>query len=139
MLKKTLCVLALCVTPTLGQEKLKLEPQVGDLTGFWSVSGSETGGKKYTGICQIEKRGEIYLVQWSTGGGTFAGVGVRTGETFAVGWATPGQGGGAWTRGVNVYRIESQKKLVGRWASLPGNGQVATETLAWLKEIAEDD
>lgn len=119
-----------------GQEKLKLEPLAGDLSGFYSVAGSDNG-KKYAGVCQLEKHGDIYVVQWSIRGNSFTGVGVRSGDTLAVGWATPTQGG--VSRGVNVYRIESSKKLVGRWSALPGNGLVATETLSWLKELSADE
>lgn len=38
--------------------------------------------------------------------------------------------------GVTVYRIE-ERRLVGRWATMPGNTSIAEETLTWLGELEE--
>ncbi len=111
---------------------------VGSIEGFYSCKGTEAGGKPYSGVCVIQKKNDVHVFQWvMTGGSSFAGVGVRQGDTIAVGWAIPGEKG--IIRGVNVYRVEQGPRLVGRWASLPGPGIVQDETLTFLKKLDVED
>lgn len=108
--------------------------EVGDISGYYSCKGLEAGGKKYTGIAVIVKKGDVYIIQWMVGGGsTFTGVAIRQGDTLAASWALPAERG--IIRGVNLYRIESGPRLVGRWASAPGPGVVQSETLTYLKKL----
>jgi hypothetical protein len=96
------------------------------------------GGKTYSGIAVIAKKGEVYLVTWMIGSGSaFSGLGIRQGNTLAVSWALAGERG--MVRGVNLYRIESGPRLVGRWATLPGPGVLHSETLTFLKAIDDND
>lgn len=76
-------------------------------------------------------------MQWLVGGASYVGAGLRSGDSLSVGWAMPGKDG-AVVRGVTTYRIEA-KKLTGRWVSLPGGGQPASETLTWLKDVEDDE
>lgn len=108
-----------------------------EIDGFYSCKGKEAGGKSYSGVCVIAKKGDIYLVSWMIGAGsTFSGVGIRQGNSLSVSWAMAGDRG--LVRGVNVYTIQSNR-LVGRWATLPGPGLVQTETLTFLKGAEDDD
>src|SRR6266567_7933804 len=108
--------------------------EVGDISGYYSCKGVEAGGKSYTGVAVIAKKNDVYLVQWMVGGGsTFSGVGIRQGDTLSASWALPAERG--IIRGVNVYRIDTGPRLVGRWASVPGPGVVQTETLTFLKKL----
>ena len=119
-------------------EKAGLEQEVGDISGYYTCRGVETGGKAYSGVAVISKKNEVYVVQWMVGGGsTFAGIGVRQGSTFSASWAISGERG--LTRGVNMYKIEPGPRLVGRWATLPGTGSLQSETLTFLKNIEEED
>lgn len=129
-------------TLILGQgEPVKVEKDVGDLSATYSVSGKEAGGKAYSGVCVIARRGDGYLVTWVVGGGsTFTGIGLRVGESFSAGWALQSEKG--VVRGVNLYRVETfkgQPRLVGRWQVLPGNGQTSSETLTFLKAPEKED
>lgn len=130
------------LTALAQDNRLKLEPQAGDLAGYYTCKGVEQHGpavKEYAGIVAIERKGEVYLVQWLAGGSALAGIGIRQGEYFAVSWAQSGPMGSM--KGVNLYRVEKGPRLVGRWASLPGPGTLQSETLTFLKEIdqaAED-
>lgn len=123
-----------------GQEppRLALAPQEGDLSGYYTCAGVEANGKKYQGVVTIERKNEVYVVQWSVGGSSFAGIGVRSADTVAVGWAAPGPAGQI-LKGVNLYRVEKGPRLVGRWTSLPGPGVAQAETLSFLKALDPED
>jgi len=112
--------------------------EVGDISGYYSCKGVEAGGKAYSGIAVIMKKNDVYVMQWMVGGGaTFTGVAIRQGDTLAASWAMPSDKG--IIRGVNLYRIESGPRLVGRWASAPGPGVVQNETLTFLKKADPED
>src|SRR5262245_55338044 len=120
-------------------ERKPVDADVGDLSGYYTCKGVETGGKAYSGICTLSKKNEIYVVQWMVGGGAaFSGIGIRQGNTLAVSWTMPGEKGGI-IRGVNLYRIETGPRLAGRWASVPGPGLLQSETLTFLKQMEDDD
>jgi hypothetical protein len=114
------------------------DQEVGDLTGYYTCKGLETSGKTYTGIVVLTKKNDVYLIQWNCGGSSFLGVGIRQGNTLAASWTIPGDAKGM-VRGVNMYRIETGPRLVGRWATLPGNGMLQSETLTFLKTMDEDE
>lgn len=110
---------------------------LGDISGYYSCNGKEGVGKNYTGVAFITKKNDAYIVQWMIGtGAAFFGVGIRDGDTLAVSWAIPGDKG--VVRGVNLYRIETGPRLVGRWTAFPGDGQLRTETLTFLKRLGEE-
>lgn len=135
-----LCVLAAAPMPKSppAKEPVVLVKEVGDLDGYYTCKGQETGGKAYSGICTLNKKNEVYIVHWMVGGGAaFSGIGIRQGNNLAVSWTMPGEKGGL-IRGVNLYRIESGPRLVGRWASVPGPGLLQSETLTFLKPMEED-
>jgi hypothetical protein len=119
----------------------QLEQPVGDISGYYICKGAETGGKQYNGVAVISRRADVYTIQWVIGtGSTFTGIGVRQGDTFAASWAISGERG--VVRGVNMYRIETGSngpRLVGRWATMPGNGALQNETLTFLKQMDEEE
>ena len=109
-----------------------------EISGYYTCKGQEAGGKTYSGVAVITKKADVYIVQWMIGSGsTFSGIGIRQGNTLAVSWAIPNERG--MIRGVNMYRIETGPRLVGRWATVPGPGVLQSETLTFLKGIEEDD
>lgn len=100
-------------------EKVQLDQEVPDISGYYTCKGLEAGGKSYTGVAVISRKGDVYVVQWMVGSGsTFTGIGIRQGNTFSASWALASDKG--LVRGVNTYRIETGPRLVGRWATLPG-------------------
>jgi hypothetical protein len=118
--------------------KKGVQSEVGDISGYYSCKGIEAGGKSYSGVAVIVKKNDVYLVQWMVGGGsTFSGIAIRQGDTLAASWALAADRG--IIRGVNVYRIESGPRLIGRWASAPGPGVVQSETLTYLKKLEPED
>jgi hypothetical protein len=111
--------------------------EVTDISGYYACSGKEGLGKTYNGVAVITKKNDVYLVQWIIGtGGAFFGIGLRQGDTLSCSWAIPGDKG--VVRGINVYRIETGPRLVGRWSAFPGDGSIRSETLTFLKKIGED-
>lgn len=118
--------------------KTQLEQEVSDISGYYTCKGLEAGGKTYSGVAVISRKGDVYVIQWMVGSGsTFTGIGIRQGNTFSASWALPSDKG--LVRGVNTYRIETGPRLVGRWATLPGAGVLQNETLTFLKNIEEEE
>jgi hypothetical protein len=128
------------VTSTKAAAKADYIPpkEIGDISGYYVCEGSEGPGKRYKGIAVITKKEEIYIIQWVVGSTNFIGVGIRQENTLAASWAIAQDKGGV-IRGVNLYQIEPGPRLVGRWAALPSNGMVRTETLTFLKKLEDDD
>lgn len=125
-------------SPTAKAGKVSLEQEVGDISGYYTCKGVESGGKSYSGIAVITKKNDVYIMQWVVGSAsTFTGLGIRQGATFSASWAIAGERG--LVRGVNMYRIEPGPRLVGRWATLPGTGTLQSETLVFLKGLEESD
>jgi tetratricopeptide (TPR) repeat protein len=89
-----------------------------DLTGVYSVTGTNQKGNSYTGHLTITLNGEVYEFSWQAGG-TYRGIGLRQGDHLAVSW-------GAESCGVAVYQIQPDGALEGIWA-LPGQAQPSSE------------
>jgi hypothetical protein len=143
LLAATTFVLTAANRPDVGKagskpDQFKVAKEMTDISGYYACHGREGVGKTYTGIALISKKNDVYVVQWMIGpGAAFFGIGLRQGDTLACSWAIPGDKGGV-VRGVNLYRIESGPRLVGRWTAFPGDGSVKSETLTFLKKIGED-
>lgn len=121
------------------EKKLVLPKEAGDITGYYTCKGVETGNKKYSGLVVIGKKNNVYIVTWViAGSSTFTGIGVRQGDTFAASWIIPGDGGKI-VRGVNLYKIEPGPKLSGVWAALPGPGIQQRETLGFVKPLEPEE
>jgi len=147
MLRRSLLLVAACLavaanrpdTPAGKADQKEIDPEIGDLSGYYTCKGVELGGKSYSGIAVITKKNDVYVIQWVVGGGSnFVGIAVRQGSTFAASWSLPSDKGGI-LRGVNVYKIEPGPRLVGRWATLPGHGHLQNETLTFLKHLDDPD
>ena len=117
------------------------EPEMADISGYYTCKGQEAGGKNYTGIVVLTKKADVYLISWVVGGGSnFSGIAIRQGTNLAASWSIPSERG--IVRGVNLYRVESGTggpRLVGRWASVPGPGVQQTETLTFLKKLEVEE
>ena len=115
----------------------QIQPEMADLSGYYTCKGQEAGGKNYSGIVVLTKKADVYLITWVVGGGSnFSGIAIRQGSNLAASWAITTERG--LVRGVNLYRIEAVNgapRLVGRWASVPGPGVQQQETLTFLKKL----
>jgi hypothetical protein len=119
----------------------QVEPEMADISGYYTCKGQEAGGKSYSGICVLTKKSDVYLISWVVGGGSnFSGIAIRQGSNFAASWSLTTERG--LVKGVNLYRIESTSggpRLVGRWASVPGPGIQQQETLTFLKKLDTEE
>src|SRR5260370_40351073 len=83
-----------------------VEPDMADISGYYTCKGQEAGGKNYSGICVLTKKSDVYLVSWVVGGGSnFMGIAIRQGKSFAASWSLTTERG--IVKGVNLYRLES--------------------------------
>lgn len=128
-----LAALLLCVT----MEPPVIDRPVGDITGQYTVSGSDGNGKTYSGAALIDKRGDAYAVTWvQTLSPAVHGIGVRMNDVLSVGWLIDGKSGPGF--GVTHYTVRSGGRLVGRWAGLPGDGQIRSETLTLVAPLEDE-
>ena len=118
----------------------QVEPEMADLSGYYTCKGQEAGGKNYGGIVVLTKKNDVYLISWVVGGSNFSGIAIRQGNTLAGSWSIPSERG--IVRGVNLSRIEAGTggpRLTGHWASVPGPGVQQQETLTFLKKLDTDE
>lgn len=108
-------------------------PKTPDLVGYYTVQGQIVGSDNpYAGIVSITKDGKAYRVRWLLEDGSMAvGVGILDGSSLCVGSSVGA--GRAVSAKYEVTQAAGKVTLAGRWASVPGNGQVHTETLTWLR------
>jgi len=113
----------LCALVTVLPVRALAEEKV-NITGKYTVEGTNPEGGTYEGSAEITKKGDTYEVAWVIAGNEeYRGVGILQGNTLSVAYANNA------VSGVVVYRIEKGPKLVGEWAILGGNGKIQKETL----------
>ena len=88
------------------------------LEGRYEVTGTNPGGKEYTGTLDVSRSGAGYAFKWNAGE-TFTGFGIRSGDDIAVGF------GGNKCSFV-AYDIGPDGTLDGKWGG-PGSTTVGTE------------
>lgn len=97
----------------IGTETLRA---TGAGTGIFKiVKGVEPNGATYTGEVMMEKKGDVYEMEWRIGESRSRGVGIRVGDTLVVGW-TPGKDVGV----VCYSLLEGMKSMEGTWTGLGG-------------------
>src|ERR1022692_4342670 len=85
------------------QPERKVEPEIVDLSGYYTCNGVEAGGKKKAGVCVVTKAKDVYVISWlMSGGSTFSGIAIRQGDALAASWSITTERG--TIRGVNLYR-----------------------------------
>ena len=108
---------------------LSVSQPVIEIEGHYLIQGS-TAQNEYEGLLTVTKQDEIYIFRWNIEGAI--GLGIRENNTIAVGMK------GNNSLGTLLYRVEKDNgkpKLVGRWASSPGDGKVHEETATWLRGL----
>ncbi len=109
------CTSAAYLTPTARSVQ-----SFDDITGHYTVSGTDLAGKTYRGELTITREGEVYLVVWTLGQTQIAGTGLLEGNVLAVTWDAGG------VPGLVVYRSTQPGVLEGRW-TVQGETVSATE------------
>ena len=108
----------------LGKEILRGPAGLGGVYTIVEAAEPSTGGK-YEGSVTIAPNGKNYQVLWNLSGRSRAGVGLRSGNVFVVGW------GPQSVSGVVVYQHKGTQ-LDGVWAPF-GTPAQGTEILAPLQ------
>ena len=87
------------------------EPAATDISGNYTVAGTNENGTPYSGALEVIKRGDVYQFRW-TAGRQYDGVGIPQGNVVAVAFTEGSDGKGC---GVVSYRIEDDGNLDGKW------------------------
>ena len=118
---------ALLIPPPAAPEPIVAPKLVVVQEGYWEAEGT-IDGKEYTSLVMIQKQGASYIVLWvGAGADQHIGCGTLDGDCLLVGF-----GSGAGMRGIASFEV-GDGKLVGWWASLPGNGRRQKETMTFIK------
>jgi hypothetical protein len=91
-----------------------------DLSGAYTVEGSNPDGTPYRGTLQVAPAGDAWNFDWLSGANATHGIGVTLGPKIAV-----AVGGAACA--VVLYRVERDGSLQGVW-TVPQGGAVGSET-----------
>ena len=110
--------------PTQAPPTLVMKEPAIDVSGSYTVNGTNPNGSPYSGTAAIHANGDgSYTVTWTIGESeSYSGKGTVSGRTFTVTW-TAGN-----LLGTAVYTIESDGSMMGTWSTSDGS-QSGTETL----------
>lgn len=98
------------------------------LEGVYTCEGTNPDGTPYSGVVEIIKHKETYLVRWTMPDDSqVVGVGIFGGNQLAVSYF-----GG--TPALVVYALAENGKLNGKWTAGGAEGAVFQETLTRLPE-----
>ena len=95
-----------------------------DISGNYDVMGTNQDGSAYKGSLVVKTRGDVYQFSWTSGGNTYDGVGVQSGNNVGVAFTEGADGKGC---GVVLYKVASDGTLDGK-AGYWGNDYGETET-----------
>lgn len=94
-----------------------------DISGNYSVVGSNPNGGQYKGTLEVITRGDVYQFRWNAGT-QYDGIGVQIGKIVAVAFANGSDGKGC---GVVDYDVKGDGSLDGKWGYW-GVNEAGTET-----------
>jgi hypothetical protein len=101
-----------------------------NLVGTYQCEGTNPDGGAYSGIVEIVKHKDTYLVRWTMPNDSqVVGVGILTGNHLSVSY----YGG---TPALVVYSV-ADGKLTGKWTAGGAEGAIFTETLTKMPEGAQ--
>jgi len=98
-----------------------------DLTGVYACKGQNPDGSAYSGLVEIVKWQDTYLVRWTTSSTSqVVGIGILSGDILAVSYF-----GGS--PAIVVYSVTGDDRLDGKWTVGNGDGMLFSETLLKMK------
>ena len=129
MVKAVLACLLVC--GFVGQVLASEKPAESDPAGIYECAGQNPNGTPYTGIVEIVKHNDTYLVRWTMPDDSqVVGIGILSGAVLSVSYF-----GG--TPALVVYTIAENGHLEGKWTAGGAGGKVFTETLTKMPEGAQ--
>ena len=138
-MRKSVFAIAFLAVTQVGAPPHGVVADAGALDGYYTVSGTESNGKKYNSVATVMRRGDSYMVFWHMGEMSTVGIGLRQSNTLSVGWTMAVEG--KLVRGATQYKITNENgvpKLTGRWLSTAAP-ITSSETLTFMKALANDD
>ena len=100
-----------------------------EISGDYTVTGkNEGGGGDYVGELKVTKRDQVYQFSWTSGGRTYDGVGVHSGNSVGVSFTEGSDGQGC---GVILYTVKPDGNLDGKfgyWGVNEAQTETATRT-----------
>ncbi len=110
------------VKTRLGTEKWQRQSGAPNtVLGTYAVDGVDQEGNPYPGVATITARGNLFHVNYKSGGDTYLGVGVRHGNYLAISY-------GGKKCGVTAYHIKPDDSMSGVYAEYGAN-KVGTEEM----------
>jgi hypothetical protein len=111
MIRRLLCaVVVLAAAVAAHAEPLKLAPK-------YDETGTNPDGSKYTGTVAISVVSDTtFTIQWTIGGETYRGFGMRMNDSLAATYMINGQ------PGLVIYKVEDTGTLHGLWTVRGENG-----------------
>jgi len=98
-------------------------PALAQRAGLYDVNGTNPDGTAYVGMLQLRQVGIVsWLVLWQVGNDRIEGVGMSSGNTFAVTYRAGN------TQGFAIYEVLPNGTLTGQWTMI-GSTAIGTETL----------
>jgi len=99
-----------------------------NLVGVYQCEGTNPDGATYSGVVEIVKHKDTYLVRWTMPNDSqVVGVGIMNGKMLAVSY----YGG---TPALVVYSVVDNGRLEGKWTAGGAEGAVFKETLTRMPE-----
>ncbi|MBE9604611.1 hypothetical protein IAI18_07020 [Acetobacteraceae bacterium H6797] len=112
----------LAVTLALPLAAVSAPGAMAQQAGVYDVTGTGSDGTPYTGQLMLAQVGlSSWQVQWLIGPTRMIGVGMTSGNTFAVTFDV----GNA--TGMSIYNVAPDGSMTGQWTMIGGNG-IGTET-----------
>src|SRR5262245_13457752 len=100
------------------------------LVGTYVCEGNNPDGKPYSGIVDIVKHHDAYLVRWTMADDTqVVGIGIQTGGMFSVSYF-----GG--TPALVVYSVADNGRLDGTWTAAGAERELFKQTLTKVPDGA---
>ena len=119
-----LITLACGLLPTKGDDAVEApieESQLPDISGDYTVNGTNADGSPYSGEANITRAGDGYTIRWVIASESMQGLGEFDGQTYRVDWEA------SWGTGEAVYSLTSNGILQGTWTTDGGSGQGTEE------------
>jgi hypothetical protein len=123
-------LVCLVILGVVGQVGASEKAPENSLVGTYECEGQNPDGAMYTGIVEIVKHKDTYLVRWTMQDDSqVVGVGILNGDMLSVSYF-----GG--TPALVVYTVAENGRLDGKWTAGGAEGELFSETLTKMPEGA---
>jgi hypothetical protein len=123
-------LVGLIIFALVGPARAAQQASDDNLVGVYSCVGTNPGGATYSGIVEIVRLKDTYLVRWTMPNNSqVVGVGLFNAGVLSVSY----YGG---TPALVVYSLGADGQLEGKWTAGGAEGETFKETLTKIKQVA---